>query len=757
MRYGILRYLFVFFPVLLVYSCVSSSKTYAEELGSVQQKLPEQTVPNLTAITAHRIQSPIRLDGLSNEEAWEGSKPFPVVMQVPHFGTEPSERTEILIAYDDEYLYVAGRCFDRESNAIHATTFKRDDDDESSDSFGISIDTFNDNENALAFITTPTGSRTDMTVFNDALGGINSTWNTFWDVAVKRTGEGWFAEMRIPFSSLRFQDNNGRIVMSFTAFRWIARKDERIVFPAIPEKWGSFSHMKPSKAQEFLFEGIHSRKPLYITPYALAGNGRSYDLNDTGTAYKHNDEPEYEAGIDVKYGLTSNLTLDVSANTDFAQVEADDQRVNLTRYSLFFPEKRLFFLERSSNFNYNFYGSSSLFYTRSIGIYNGRSVPIYGGARVVGRLGRWDVGLLNMQTEKIEDLPSENFGVLRLRRQVFNPYSYFGGIITSRKGTDETYNTAYGLDGIFRIFGDDYLKLNWAQTFENDADNDPLSLDPTKIRAHWERYRYTGWAYGLNYSRSGATYNPGMGFEQHPNATTFVHFLRYGFEPGKQSGFLRHVPHEDLFLYMRNDDNTLEYFKMRAGWDVNMKSGYHYAFSAVCNVEDLRDPLNFSENAWVPEGNYTFYSINGNLSTPGGRLLRIDTSIDAGNFYDGWQLSPGISASKNLTSHLELGGTYQLNRVEFPDRDQQFTAHIGRLRVLAMLSVKYTLSAFVQYNSDADKIITNFRLRYNPREGNDLYLVYDEGLNTDRYREYPVLPVTGNRTVMLKYSYMFNL
>ncbi|MBN1294708.1 MAG: carbohydrate binding family 9 domain-containing protein [Candidatus Latescibacteria bacterium] len=757
MNNGVLRYVSIFFPVFLIYSCASSYKTYAEEQDNVPIIRSEKTVSNRTSITAHRVESPIRLDGLSNEEAWEGSEPFPVVMQVPHFGAEPSERTEILIAYDDEYLYVAGRCFDSEPDAIHATTFKRDDNDESSDSFGISIDTFNDNENALAFITTPTGSRTDMTIFNDALGGINSTWNTFWDVAVKRTGEGWFVEMRIPFSSLRFQEKTGRVIMSFTAFRWIARKDERIVFPAIPEKWGSSSHMKPSKAQEFLFDGIHSHKPLYITPYALAGVGRSYDLNDTGTAYRHNEKTEHEAGIDVKYGLTSNLTLDVSVNTDFAQVEADDQQINLTRYSLFYPEKRLFFLERSSNFNYNFYGSSSLFYTRSIGIYNGRSVPIYGGARVVGRVGRWDVGLLNMQTGKIEDLPSENFAVLRLRRQVINPYSYFGGIITSRTGTDGTYNTAYGMDGIFRVFGDDYLKLNWAQTFDNDADNNPLSLEPSKVRAHWERYRYTGWAYGLNYSRSGAEYNPGMGFEQHPNATTIVHFLRYGFEPGKQSGFLLHIPYEDFFLYIRNSDNTLEYFKMRAGWVVTMKSGYNYSLNAVSNVEDLREPLSFSENAWVPKGSYTFYSINCDFSTPGGRLLRLDTSINAGNFYDGWRLSPEISASRNLSSHLELSGTYQLNRVEFPERNQQFTAHIGRLRVLAMLNVRYTLTAFIQYNSAADKVITNLRLRYNPREGNDLYLVYDEGLNTDRYREEPVLPVTGSRTVMLKYSYMFNL
>jgi len=672
-------------------------------------------------ITVHRIISPVKLDGLSDETAWENIEPLPVVMQVPRFGVEPSERTEILLAYDDDYLYVAGRLYDKQPSAIHATTEKRDDWKDSSDSFGIIIDTFNDNENALGFITTPTGSRIDLTVTETGYGGSNSTWNTFWDVVVKRNGDGWFAEMRIPFSSLRFQETGGSVVMSLITFRWIARKDERVVFPAIPQKWGTLSHMKPSKAQDVVFFDIHSSKPLYIIPYILSGIGQSNTLNDVGTKYKRDDEPAHEIGFDTKYGLTNNLTLDVTVNTDFAQVEADDQQVNLTRYSLFFPEKRLFFLERSSNFEFNFYRSNRLFHSRRIGIYNGKSVPIYGGARLVGRVGPWDLGFLSMQTKKVEDIPSENFCVLRLRRQVINPYTYIGGIVTSRTGMDGTYNTAYGLDGIFRLFGDDYLRLNWAQTFENDRGNNILSLKPSKIRAHWERYRYTRWAYGLNYSRSGDEYNPGMGFEQHYNSTSITHFVRYGWMPDE--------------------------------W----KSGYNVSIIANSFYEDVRDSLSFSDDAIVPVGEYEFYGIRGRFSTPGGRLFSVSTNLIAGNFYDGRRLSLSLSPSRSISSNLELGSTYQINLVDFPKRNQEFTAHIVRFRVLAMLSTKFSVTAFVQYNSAADKAIANIRFRYNPREGNDLYLVYDEGLNTNRYREDPVLPVTSNRTVMLKYNYTFRL
>ena len=730
----------------------------------VETRVDSPVEPVLTAdykqkaIIAHRIDSPVTLDGLSNEPAWEGIEPLPAVMQVPRFGIEPSERTEILLAYDDEFLYVAGRLYDSQPSKIHATTMKRDDTEESSDSFGIVLDTFNDNENALVFITTPTGSRSDMTITGDAqLRGSNSSWNTFWDVETVRNGDGWFAEMRIPFSSLRFQDRDGRVIMSFITYRWIARKDERVIFPAIPRNWGTLSHMKPSKAHEIVFEGIHRRRPLYFTPYLLGGNGQSYDLDDTGTKYIRDDKPAHEAGFDVKYGLTSNLTLDVTVNTDFAQVEADDQQVNLTRYPLFFPEKRLFFLERSSNFDFSFYRNNRLFHSRRIGIHEGKRVPIYGGIRLVGRAGPWDLGFLSMQSEKIEELPSENFGMLRLRRQIFNPYSYIGGIVTSRMGTDDSYNTAYGLDGIIRVFGDDYLKLNWAQTFQNDCENDPASLEISKIRAHWERYRYTGWAYGLNYSRSGAEYNPGMGFEMYPNSTSFIHFLRYGWTPGERSSIFQFRLFEDVWLHKRNTDNSVKSCVTHAGCTFSTKSGYAGHFALTHNLEDVRETLWFSDDTDVPVDEYEFYNLMGTFSSPGGRLLNAKSTIYAGEFYDGRRVSLSLTPSRSISSHLELGGTYQLNFVEFPDRNKEFTAHIGRLRVLAMLNVRYSLTAFVQYNSAADKAIANIRFRYNPREGTDLYLVYDEGVNTDRGRDDPILPVTSDRTVMLKYSYMFNL
>jgi len=709
-----------------------------------------------------RINGSVTLNGLSNEPAWEGIKPLPVVEHAPDFGNEPSERTEIFVAYDDDFLYVAGRLYDQEPSRIQANSRKRDSGDPSSEWFGIVIDSFNDKENALAFFTTPAGLRWDAAVFNDAQQNpgttsppLNFNWNTFWDVAAVRNGEGWFAEMRIPFSSLRFQDNNGRVVMGIISWRLIARKNEFVIFPAIPPDWGLWSKFKVSQAREVVFEGIYSRKPLYIAPYVLGGFGHYHELNEEETAYKRFDDFERELGLDVKYGLTNNLTLDVTLNTDFAQVEADEQQVNLTRFSLFFPEKRLFFQERSSNFDFSFGGPNRLFYSRRIGLHEGKPVRIYGGARLVGRVGSWDIGAFNMQTAPTEELTTENFGVYRIRRQVFNPYSYVGGIAATRIGTDGRYNTAYGLDGIFRLFRNHYLTLKWAQTLETEQENNPFSLNPSRLYVNWERRTIKGLGYNSLFEYSGSDFNPGIGFEIRRNFTCFYNELWYGWFPEEKSQFFRHRVFLDGFLVLCNTDGAPETVYLEPGYEFETRSGYKVRIITGLSYENVPESFSLSDDAEVPEGKYTYYELYGEFNTPSSKLIYTKVDLDAGSFYDGWRVTLGLTPRWNASSSFELGGSYQLNQVTFPDRNQHFTAHIGGLRVLYMLNTRFSATAFIQYNSAVDAVITNIRLRYNPREGNDLYLVYNEGLNTNRFGEEPVLPFTSNRTVMLKYTYTF--
>lgn len=749
----------------ILFIMLFSTLMVAQEKKETKKKWPQlerrQKLDRQDQLVIPRVRGSVTLDGLSNELAWEGIKTLPVVMHSPNFGNAPSELTEILVAFDNDFLYVAGRLYDSEPSRIQVNSKQRDSGDPSSEWFGIVIDSFNDKENALAFFTTPAGLRWDAAFYNDAQEAfsrepLNTSWNSFWDVSTESNDEGWFVEMRIPFSSLRFQDQEGRVVMGIISWRKIARKNEWVIFPAIPPDWGFWSKFKPSQAQEVLFEGLYSQKLLYVAPYLLGGHGQSSEKDESESFYRGTQTLEHEAGLDIKYGLTSNLTFDVTLNTDFAQVEADDQQINLTRFSLFFPEKRLFFQERSSNFDFSFGGPNRLFYSRRIGLYEGEPVRIYGGIRLVGRAGPWDLGFLSMQTAPIQNLPSENFGIFRMRRQVFNPYSYLGGILTTRLGIDGSHNIAYGLDGIIRVSGDDYVTLKWAQTFETDQNNNPLSLDSGRIYVSWDRRTLKGFSYNLLGSYSGPTYNPGIGFKLRDNFACSYNVIGFGWLPGENSSLFFHRVFSESLLILSNTNGKPESAFVGLGYEFETKSGYEGRLIPGLSYENVPDAFSLSDDAEVPEGEYSYFNLTGEFSTPGGNPLNTQANFDTGSFYDGWRVSICMNPRWNISSSIELEGSYQFNHVAFPRREQQFTSHITRLRVLYMLNTKLSATAFLQYNSAIDTVIFNFRLRYNPREGIDFYLVYNESLNTNRYRETPFLPFSNSRAILLKYTYTFN-
>jgi hypothetical protein len=635
----------------------------------------------------------------------------------------------------------------------------------------------------MMFFTTPEGLRFDAGIQKDAVvfmpdqQPMNLSWNTFWDVATKKGPYGWSAEFRIPLSSLRFQVINGEVRMGLTVERWIPSKNEVDIFPAIPPDWGETSVMKPSQAQEVVFRDIFPDKPLYIAPYALTGFESTYSLHSEDNMYLKSNKPRFEAGLDVKYGISKTLVMDVTVNTDFAQVEADDQQINLTRFSLYFPEKRAFFLERASVFDFSLGGNSNLFYSRRIGLsedYDAtredempEPVRIYGGARVTGRIGGWDVGFMDMQTAPLraEDIsgsmqtfiPSENFSVVRLRRQVFNDNSYIGTMATSRLGADGAYNLAYGLDGIFRVFGNDYFEFRWSQTFEDNVEN-RSAKEPTLLMATWERRSRRGFSYNFGYTQSGIHFNPGIGFEMMNDYTVFRGGFSYGWISPEKSKLYMHRP-ETRFMY-RNfiDDGTFMSFTNFTGWDFQTKNQWQGSVFLVYNNERLRDSLEISpDELYIPPGRYSYFNLRGSISTPMSRPFYIMFMTETGQFYDGNRISMRFQPTWNISKHFELGCTYNFDRVTVTKRNSSMTNHIAGIKALYMLNTKLSVNAFVQYNTALNGVISNFRIRYNPREGNDLYIVFNEDRNTDIYRELPVLPVYNSRAVMIKYTYTFNL
>jgi hypothetical protein len=728
------------------------------------------TVQSQELTSIPRIKGDLKFDGIVDDPCWEVAKALPMVMHIPTFGNQPTEKSEVMLCYDNTYIYVGARLFDSNASKMLVTSKKRDEASNSNESFSIVFDSFNDKENALVFSTTPSSLRSDLTVLNDAIANnprnppFNNSWNTFWDVKTTKDDNGWYLEMRIPFSSMRFKEDDGNVTMGLICFRRIAYKNEVDIFPAIPPEWGLYSTYRPSKASEVAFEGIKSKKPFYIAPYALTGYQQDYTLNGSGTAYELNGSPKLSAGIDAKYGLTNNLTLDVTVNTDFAQVEADDEEINLTRFSLFFPEKRTFFQERSSIFNFGFEGKSNIFYSRQIGLYKGEQVPILGGARITGMAGMWDIGFLDLQTQSFDpsdttqnSLPSENFGVLRLRRQVINRNSYVGGIFTSRLGMDGSYSTSYGVDGIFKIFKNDYINIKLAQVIAETATNNLASLDPTRIFLNWKRYNDKGLGYDFTYTWSGKEFKPAMGFQQRKDYSYYAGSLQYGWIPGESSPLMNHKFELNEEMYFDNITDDAQTAETELAYKFNFKSGFGGMVSILNSYENVDKEFNFSEDASVPAGKYNFTQFVTHLNTSESKKFSLGIDGYAGTFYDGTRLTVGLEPLLNIGSSLQLSLAYEYNHLAFPIRDQSFNGNIARFKALAMFTTKLSVTAFVQYNSKENAMSTNLRLRYNPKEGNDFYLVFNEGRSTYRNIEDPQLPLYNNRSILLKYTYTFTL
>jgi hypothetical protein len=701
-------------------------------------------------------QEPV-FDGIPDEAFWKDIPSVPFVQHSPNFGKEPSEHTEVRIAYDDQFIWVSGIMKDSGKPRTYALT--RDGGSWADDWFSLNFDTFNDKENNLSFSTTPSGLRFDAAMRDLGIDNINFniSWNTFWDVKTHVTDDGWTAEFRIPLSSLRFQNRNGKTVMGLIVWRKISRLNEVVIFPPIPPEFGEMSIFKVSQAVEIEFEGLHAENPLYLTPYLLAGKGRNHEHNEEETELIVEDEERFEVGFDVRYNLTNNLVLDATVNTDFAQVEADDQEVNLSRFSLFFPEKRNFFMERASSFDMNFGYNNKVFYSRKIGLNEEERIRILGGVRLVGRLGKWDIGLLDMQTEKSEELSSENLGVLRLSRQVFNPNSYLGLITTTRLGSDGTHNIVYGTDGLIKVFNDDYLKFGIAQSLISDLDQEFLSGNTLRVNLVWEKRKQKGLGYKVELSQVGEDYDPGLGFESREGYKSFNAELHYTWFPSETSRMFKHGLTASTWQIFNRITGELESAQHGPKYSMTAKSGFQGFIQPRIIREFVDELIEIDNYTDIPVGTYDYKDVSFMFTTPQSSPFRIMPTVELGEFYDGKRISASTELQWNQSKHLELIATYVYNDVKFKERGQSFKNHIIRFRSKLMFDTRFSLNAFIQYNNANESFGSNIRLRYNPSEGHDLYIVYNQ---SDVSRDVPIPdlnPSDKYRAFMLKYNYTLKL
>ncbi|MGM0376674.1 MAG: DUF5916 domain-containing protein [Bacteroidota bacterium] len=705
-----------------------------------------------------QMEAAILFDGVVDSIEWGYIDTLPLVSHWPAASSVPGTRTEFRVAYDEKFLYFSAVCYDDPAH-IQAPYFERDKWEMTMDNVNLILDTYNDNENALVFSVSPTGSRIDVSVRNDAQGfePIDLSWNAYWEAKVTLNDEGWMAEARIPFSSLRFQKHNDTTTMGLIAFRHRPFYKQMDIYPAIPRDWGFWSFVKPSQAKDVSFSGIQNKRPWFTSPYLLSRLGYHHNRLPESPGYEKVSGNKLDVGLDIQHAVSNNMNLDITVNTDFAQVEADDQVVNLSRFSLFFPEKRRFFLERSSIMEFSFEDNNRLFYSRRIGINEGSLIPLWGGVRLVGRLKSFDVGAMTMQSREKFDFPSENFGVLRLRKRISENNSYVGGIITSRTDFTGNTNLTYGLDGIINLFKDDYLKVNLAQsrqTQQPDLESN-VPKDRNRIYLQWEDQSNVGFNYSLSYSQVDLNYEPGLGFEMRKDFKAVGDRISWGLFPGEKSSLYYLQFTVNSQAYFSNTSNQLETFLVspfvQLEW--NNRSSVQFTYSRF--LDNPPDAFNLSRGIVIQPGKYVNNDLTILYRTPSVKLLNSLFNLTYGNFYEGKRFSASFTPTYTISKYITLNGFYEFNRINFGN-SPDYISHVGRFKISSSMNVKLSMNAFVQYNSLSQITLFNFRLRYNPKDGNDLYLVYNEMLN-NKGKGDPFLPFSDFRTLTLKYIHTFHI
>ncbi|MGH7517681.1 MAG: DUF5916 domain-containing protein [Gemmatimonadales bacterium] len=700
-----------------------------------------------------RIDAPPAIDGWLDEPVWESLVPLPMVTYKPTFGLAPSESTEVRLAHDGRAFYVGAALYHRDPAGVQPWSRARDEDN-GGDFLNVVLDTFNDSENAVTFSTTPAGPRLDFSVTLDAEGenSITSAWNGVWDVRTRRDDRGWYAEFRIPFSTLRYQATGGVVRMRLIVNRLIGGKNERAIFPAIPPRW-SFGMFKPSQAREVEFRGVEAGRQLLITPYALGGHDRQARLDPALGGWVAGSDLRHEVGADLKLALSNDVNLDLTANTDFAETEVDDQRLNLTRFPLLFPERRQFFIERAGVFAFDLDGINRLFHSRRIGLADdGSPVRLYGGVRLVGRFGGSDLGFLVMQAERPGTSVGEHFGVARFRRRVFNQESFVGAMLTTRLGAGDA--AAGGVDASLRLGGPHYARLTAvASTGPDDVTLAPNAFERTALGLRVERRTAQGLGAIADVLRLGEGFNPPIGFLEANGLLKADAELLFGaFMP---EGSPLRVVTPAVFVTRVWDlrADAVQTTTAAAELTAEFKSGAEIVGLVERRSERVLAPLALSETIEVPPGDYDATSVRASVATGNRGRVSLTGEGIVGGFYGGRRTSGTLVASWHPTPPLTMTAEYQHEHLSIADRTA--TLRVLRGRAAVTWSGRLSTSVVIQHSTAAHLTSINARARMNFREGNDLWLVYTHGLNTARTRVSPVLPETQVRVLAVKYTYTF--
>ena len=725
-------------------------------------------------IIAECADEMILIDGRLDDSVWQDiffQGDF--LQREPGEGEPATERTEIGVLYDEDNIYFGIKCYDSEPDKIIAREMRRDEDMRDDDTINIILDTYHDHRSGFYFVTNANGSKRDAVLANEGRN-YNSAWDGIWTSRAGINDEGWFAEIAIPWKTLRFADQDS-VVWGINISRTIRRKNENVFWQLVPRDLGFFGLFRISEAGNLCgLSDLEMGGNLELKPYFLGGLERDEVTEFRTDALK-------DIGLDTKIGLTANLAMDITVNTDFAQVEADQEQVNLTRFSLYYPEKREFFLEGAEIFSFGRSGGRwmhrgggdaiNLFYSRRIGLVEGYVTKLLGGMKMVGKLGQYHVGVLNMLTDEsfIEEsgeeddeesdttytVPRTNFTVIRVRRDILKRGS-IGMMLLNKEALDTTsYNRSMGFDGYFPISDRFTVSGTLSGTFEPSEghENKFLYADRNFAGNLGLEYQSDLWDFSLSYMDIGADFNPDMGFIRRVGFKLTDASMEYSPRPKGKSN-IRQYNYRLEGKYRTDHSNYMLESEINASFTLRFQNSSRFTIGMQRESEFIDEEWEVRDGFIVPVGTYSGFDYYIRTSSDQSRDISGRININYGNYYTGRNLRFEIDGNFTRIKRLRMEVNYNYNWVDLPEGS--FRTNTLGLRTFYYFSTELYLKAYIQWNDDKlyfdgkEKIISNILLRWIYRPGSDLYIVYNDGRLIGAGGE----EIT-NRTLMVKTTFFW--
>lgn len=714
-------------------------------------------------INAIFVIQEISIDGILNEPAWRKAKfQSNFIQREPIEGLASSEKTEVGILYDDKNLYFGIKCFDSQPEKIVAREMRRDAIVDNDDFFEMIIDTYHDHRTGFYFIFNAHGSKRDAALANESRN-FNDAWDGIWDCKTQITDEGWFAEIAVPWKTLRFAEQDSA-VWGINFARMIRRKNEHVHWQLVSREFGRSGILKLSEGGSLIgLKDLHFGSNLEIKPYFLGGLENDETTNFKYTSLK-------DIGLDSKIALSANMTLDLTVNTDFAQVEADQEQVNLDRFELYYPEKREFFLEGDEILTFggrrfrHRLPDFSLFYSRRIGLADGHEARILGGGKIVGKIGQYQLIAMNLLTDNVaftEDsiktnINSTNFSVLRLRRDIFKRSSIGFMFLNKELQNSPDYNRSIGFDmnlpltRFFTING--YL----AGTYSPDILDDSVLIDMNSKNFIGKidlNYDSDLWDFTASFEDVGKRFNPEMGFIRRTDYRLANTSMSYSPRP-QESSYIRQFVYSLGGKYRYDHDNTVLDNNIDASIEIKFQNSAEIKFGGQRKAEYINFNWEVRDGIFIPSDTYSGlnYFIEGktDVSLP----ISAEAELSYGKYYTGNRFNGSLSSVITSIPRVRIEMQYDHNHVDLPQKNFQ-TNTLG-LRALYYFSTELYFKAYVQWNDDKllfsgkEKIISNFLIRWIYSPGSDLYLLYNDGRMLA-----PGQDEITNRTLMLKFTYLW--